>query len=269
MKKYVVCINTKKKRHVLEIYIHVLKEEKMKKIVDGNPKITAAFHSVENDVNLVDDGDLVPDYVSTKANILDSLGYGSDRKKMDQAHNMIIDKKVKLRSSAYASRNSKKTEVSPFDIEVLKTPTHTIESEIQAKKRDAIKRASIKDPEYRAVAEAFLDKIIPVLDKKEKELDLAILRAEDEYIKTMEKESAKVEKARNARRDFHLDVVKATWDKFKHANEGRYTTKDAAASWEIQSVDPLCFAPFSSREILTTLRLLRDEMKRLDAAAGK
>ena len=179
-----------------------------------------------NQLNIITYKDTAPVMIEDKEGAIDRLGFKKARKKMDEAHNNMINTKYQL--AIYKEFPSdlhvdQREESGPLADVLDSSPRRHIPTQEDLQR--AIDSPSYADPEYRKVAKEYLEKILPAVNAERDRLteEIASAAAELEAVTLEYKE--KLEAAKRNLKNFNRDVF-AEYKKFEEASRGGHTPEN-------------------------------------------
>ena len=131
-----------------------------------------------NQLNIITYKDTAPVMIEDKEGAIDRLGFKKARKKMDEAHNNMINTKYQL--AIYTQfpsdlRADQREESGPLADVFDSSPRRHIPTQEDLQR--AIDSPSYADPEYRKVAKEYLEKILPAVNAERDRLTEEIASA--------------------------------------------------------------------------------------------
>ena len=179
-----------------------------------------------NQLNIITYKDTAPVMIEDKEGAIDRVGFKKARKKMDEAHNNMINTKYQL--AIYTQfpsdlRADHREERGPLADVVDSSPRRHIPTQEDLQR--AIDSPSYADPEYRKVAKEYLEKILPAVNAERDRLteEIASAAAELEAVTLEYKE--KLGAAKRNLKNFNRDVF-AEYKKFEEAGKGSHTPEN-------------------------------------------
>lgn len=214
--------------------------------------------------------DTVPVYINESPGVLDDLNLTEARQKMDAAHNKIIKAKYDLAiwkaMPGVMQINNPRPDKSPFDEirERATTPQPATVSaaDIQA----AIDATSIRDPEYREAAKAYLSEVLPVITTETNRLIAEYNEAQEELARITKEYQKRVTAAAEALEKLNNGIIDE-FRKFETANNCKSTEGHTYTSRNCRPLVLVTSTDYGKKYQL--LEFIQKEIERLEAEKAK
>ena len=169
------------------------------------------------DVNIVSTVDMEPRYILPAEDVLDEMGLKNQRKKMDAAHNMIMQKKAMLAKLETEAEIEEEAAANPFSLKAMeKRALPGVNPSVLS---EVINKSALCDKEYRSAADDFLNAVIPAARDRQAELERNCREAKKKHRQAVTAAKRELEDAEAELNRFKKGLLSAVVLKFKLATK--------------------------------------------------